>query len=52
MSLEEWESQIATARSVPEGYSVHNIKNWRFPTEQEAKAIRDRFNGDRLIDLN
>lgn len=33
-------------------HSVHNIKNWRFPTEQEAKAIRDRFNGDRLIDLN
>lgn len=52
MSLEEWESQIATARSIPEGYSVNSIKNWRFPTEQEAKVIRDRFNGDRLIDLN
>lgn len=52
MSLEEWESQIATAQSIPEGYSVNSIKNWRFPTEQEAKVIRDRFNGDRLIELN
>ena len=39
MSLEEWESQIATARSVPEGYSVHNIKNWRFLRNRKPKQL-------------
>lgn len=52
MSLEEWESKIADAQLIPEGYSVNGIGNWRFPTEPEAKVIRDRFNGDRLVDLN
>lgn len=52
MSLEEWESDVWNAEATIEGYSVNGIKGWRFPTEAEAKLARDRFNGDRLDELN
>lgn len=52
MSLDEWESTVSDAESMIAGYFVGSIKNWRFPTEPEAKQIRDKFNGHALNDLN
>lgn len=52
MSLDEWEGSILKARSLIEDYSVGDIDDWRFPTENEAKSIRDKFNGKTLKELN
>lgn len=52
LSLDEWYGTIAEADGAIAGYSVNGIKGWRFPTETEAKLIRDRFNGSALDALN
>lgn len=52
MSLDEWEGTIAEANSIPDGYTVNRISNWRFPTHDEAAMLRARFSGDARTELN
>ena len=52
MSLDEWEVTAAQASAVPKGYSVNGISDWRYPTDEEAKFMRDKYNDVNLDALN
>lgn len=52
MSLDEWSAPVASALSLIEGYKVNDLGDWRLPNDEEAKMLRDNYNGDNLVALN
>lgn len=52
MTVDEWEVTVAQAASVPVGYSVNGISDWRIPTHDEAAELRTRFSASKREELN
>ena len=51
-SIEEWEGKYSDGEKAIDGYMVNGIGNWRLPSYNEAKFIRETFSGNALIALN
>ena len=51
-SIEEWEGKYSDGEKAIDGYSINEIGNWRLPSYNEAKLIRDTFSGNALLALN
>lgn len=52
MSLEEWEGTASEVKDAAFDYTVNGISDWRLPTHEEAAALRDKFYGESLVNLN
>lgn len=52
MALDEWSVTTSEVEAKLEAYNVDGASGWRLPTDEEAKTLRARFNGDELGELN
>lgn len=52
LSLDEWSINTSQVGELLSSYSVNGLADWRLPTYEEAKLLRNNFSGSKRTELN